>query len=104
MNKFRLIPLTLALGLLVSIGQAVADEAAAKANGCMACHALDKKLVGPAYKSIANKYAGDAAAADKLEKEVRTGSKGVWGPTPMPPQTRISDADLEKVVVWILAR
>jgi len=104
MNSIRLIPLTLALGLLVSVGQAAADEAAAKSNGCMACHALDKKVVGPSYKSIANKYKGDANAADKLAKEVRTGSKGIWGPTPMPPQTKINDADLKKVMAWVLAQ
>jgi len=104
MNTTRLIPLTLALGLLLSAGQAAADEATAKANGCMACHALDKKLVGPAYKSVANKYKGDAAAADKLANEVRAGSKGIWGPVPMPAQAKISDADLKKVVAWILAQ
>lgn len=104
MNASRLIPLALALGLLVSVGQAAADEAVAKSNGCMACHALDKKVVGPSYKSIANKYTGDAHAADKLAKEVRTGSKGVWGPVPMPPQPKISDADLKKVMAWILAQ
>jgi cytochrome c len=104
MNATRLIPLTLALGLLLSAGQAAADEATAKANGCMACHALDKKLVGPAYKSVANKYKGDATAADKLAHAVRAGNKGVWGPTPMPPQTKISDADLKKVLAWVLAQ
>jgi cytochrome c len=104
MKATRLIPLTLALGLLLSVGQAAADEATAKANGCMACHALDKKVVGPAYKSVANKYKGDAAAADKLAHEVRAGSKGVWGPVPMPAQAKISDADLKKVVAWILAQ
>jgi cytochrome c len=104
MKTTRLIPLILALGLLFSAGQAAADEATAKANGCMACHALDKKVVGPAYKSVANKYKGDAAAADKLAKEIRAGSKGVWGPVPMPAQAKISDADLKKVVAWILAQ
>jgi cytochrome c len=104
MNSTRLIPLILALGLLIPVGQAAADEAAAKSNGCMACHALDKKVVGPSYKSIANKYKDDANAADKLAKEVRTGSKGVWGPAPMPAQTRISDADLKKVIAWVLAQ
>jgi len=104
MNSTRLIPLTLALGLLVSAGQAAADEATAKANGCMACHALDKKVVGPSFKSIASKYKGDANAADKLAKEVRAGSKGVWGPVPMPAQAKISDADLKKVLAWALAQ
>jgi cytochrome c len=108
MNSTRHIPLNLtlalALGLLISVGQAAADEATAKSNGCMACHALDKKMVGPSYKSVANKYKGDASAGDKLAKEVRTGSKGVWGPVPMPAQTRISDADLKKVMAWVLAQ
>ena len=104
MNSIRLIPLTLALGLLVSVGQAAADEAAARSNGCMACHAVDKKVVGPSYKSIASKFKGDANAADRLAKEVRTGSKGVWGPVPMPAQTKISDADLKKVIAWVLAQ
>jgi cytochrome c len=104
MKATRLIPLTLALGLLLSVGQAAADEATAKANGCTACHAMEKKVVGPAFKSIANKYKGDAAAAEKLAKEIRAGSKGGWGPVPMPAQAKISDADLKKVVAWILAQ
>jgi len=104
MNSTRLIPLILTLGLLVPVGQATADEATAKANGCMACHAVDKKVVGPSYKSIASKFKGDANAADKLAKEVRTGSKGVWGPVPMPAQAKISDADLKKVIAWVLAQ
>jgi len=104
MKSTRLIPLALALALIVPVGPAAADEAAAKANGCMACHALDKKVVGPSFKSIANKYKGDANAADKLAKEVRAGSKGVWGPVPMPAQAKISDADLKKVLAWALAQ
>lgn len=104
MKSTRLIPLTVALGLLLSAGPAAADEATAKSNGCIACHSLDKKVVGPAFKSIANKYKGDANADDKLAKEVRAGSKGVWGPVPMPAQAKISDADLKKVVTWILAQ
>ncbi len=104
MNATRFVPITLALVLLLTAGQAAADEATAITNGCMACHALDKKVVGPAFKSIANKYKGDAAAADKLSRQVRAGNKGVWGAIPMPPQTKISDADLKKVVAWILAQ
>jgi cytochrome c len=104
MKSTRLIPLTLALGLLFPVGQAAADEATAKANGCMACHALDKKVVGPSFNSIASKYKGDANAADKLTKAVRAGSKGVWGPAPMPAQAKISDADLKKVLAWVLAQ
>jgi cytochrome c len=103
MNSTRFIPFALACGLLFSTGQAIADEATTKANGCMSCHAMDKKVVGPSLKSIASKYKGDAAALDKLVHEVRVGNKGVWGPVPMPAQTKISDADLKKVVTWILA-
>jgi len=104
MKATRLIPLTLALGLLLSAGQAAADEATAKTNGCMACHAMDKKVVGPSFKSIASKYKGDANAANKLANEVRAGSKGIWGPVPMPAQAKINDADLKKVVAWVLAQ
>jgi cytochrome c len=104
MNAIRLIPLTLAVTLSLTAGVAGADEATAKANGCTACHALDKKVVGPSFKNVASKYKGDASAADKLAKEVRAGSKGVWGPTPMPAQAKISDADLKKVLTWILAQ
>jgi cytochrome c len=103
MNSTRLIPFALALGLLVPVGQAAADEATAKSNGCTACHAIDKKLVGPSYKSVAGKYKGDANAAEKLAKEVRAGSKGIWGQVPMPAQPKISDDDLKKVISWILS-
>ncbi|OYY92782.1 MAG: hypothetical protein B7Y41_14480 [Hydrogenophilales bacterium 28-61-23] len=104
MKAIHLIPLALASALCLSTGLAAADEAIAKANGCMACHAVDKKLVGPSYKSVATKYKGDANAADKIAHEVRAGSKGVWGPVPMPAQAKISDADLKKVLAWILAQ
>ncbi len=104
MTTTRLIPLTLALGLLLAAGQAAADEATAKANGCLACHAVDKKMAGPTFKSIASKHKGEANAADKLAASVRAGGKGVWGQAPMPPQTKISDADLKKVLAWALAQ
>ncbi|KAF0103617.1 MAG: cytochrome c class I [bacterium] len=104
MNATRLIPLTLSLGLLLAAGQAAADEATAKTNGCLACHAVDKKMVGPSFKSIASKHKGEANAADKLAASVRAGGKGTWGQVPMPPQAKISDADLKKVLAWILAQ
>lgn len=100
----RLIPFTLALGLLFSAGQAAADEATAKTNGCMSCHAVEKKMVGPSFKAIASKYKGEADATDKLVASVRAGGKGVWGQVPMPPQAKISDADLKKVLAWVLAQ
>jgi len=79
-----------------------ASALAAKYN-CQACHAVDKKLVGPAYKEIAAKYAGDSAAPAKLQQKVKAGGSGVWGPVPMPP-TNAPDADLKTLVAWILAQ
>ena len=102
MSLKALSPLAIGLALAFAGNAALADEATAKSNGCTACHAIDKKIVGPAYKSIAEKYKGDATAADRLAKEVRTGHKGTWGNVPMPPQSKI-DADLKKAIAWVLA-
>lgn len=89
-------------GLLIA-GQASADEALAKAKNCMSCHAVDKKIVGPSYKDVAKKYAGQADAAAKLEAKVKKGGSGVFGTVPMPPNPAVSDADIKKLVAWILA-
>ena len=82
---------------------AMADEALAKSKNCMACHAVDKKLVGPAYKDVAKKYAGQKDAAATLVTHVIKGSKGVWGPVPMPANPQVSEADAKKLVEWVLA-
>lgn len=83
---------------------AQASEAAAQKGGCMACHAKDKKLVGPAFAEIAKKYKGQGDAAEKLAAKVRKGGSGVWGPIPMSPNgpEKISDADLKAAIEWIL--
>ena len=78
-----------------------ADEALAKKHNCLACHSVDKKLVGPAYKDIAKKYKGQNVAA-KLEQKVKKGGQGVWGPVPMPPNPATPDADIKNLVDWIL--
>ncbi|MBI4989294.1 MAG: c-type cytochrome [Rhodocyclales bacterium] len=91
-----------AAGLLIA-GQASADEALAKAKNCMSCHAIDKKVVGPSYKDVAKKYAGNAGAAAMLEAKVKKGGSGTWGTVPMPPNPAVSDADLKKLVAWVLA-
>ena len=91
-----------AAGLGVA-GQAMADEALAKAKNCMACHAIDKKIVGPAYKDVAAKYKGDAGAVDKLASKVKAGGKGVWGQIPMPPNNVTPD-EAKKLVTWILSQ
>jgi len=82
---------------------ALADMALATSKNCMACHAVDKKLVGPSYKDIATKYAGQADAVDKLAGKVVKGGSGAWGPVPMPANAQINDADAKKLVAWILA-
>ena len=80
---------------------ALADEALAKAKNCMACHAVDKKLVGPAYKDVAAKYAGQKDAADKLAQKVIKGGVGVWGQIPMPPNSAVPQGDIDQLVAWI---
>lgn len=82
-------------------GPALADEALAKKHNCLACHQVDKKGVGPAYKDIAKKYKGQNVAAS-LPGKVKMGGGGVWGPVPMPPNAAVPDADIKKLVDWIL--
>lgn len=92
------------LVLMIAAGApAAADQALAQANGCTACHQVDVKLVGPAYKDVAAKYRGDAAAREMLIGKVRAGGVGTWGQVPMPPNVTISDADLGAVMDWVLS-
>jgi cytochrome c len=77
-------------------------QAAMQKNGCAACHAIDKKIVGPAYQDVAAKYKGDKDAVAKLSDKVKTGGVGVWGQIPMPPNAQASDADIKALVSWIL--
>ncbi len=74
----------------------------ARKNGCLACHTLDKKLVGPAWKEVGRKYAGDATAAEQLAVKVKKGTKGVWGQIPMPPNATVKDADIKALVAFVL--
>lgn len=93
-----------ALAALAAVSApAMADEALAKAKNCMACHATDKKLVGPAYKDVAKKYAGNAKAADMLATKIQKGGSGVWGAVPMPANPQVSDADAKKLAAWVLS-
>ena len=77
-------------------------EAMMKKDGCAACHAIDKKLVGPPYVDVAAKYKGDKDALAKLSEKVKKGGSGVWGAIPMPPNVTVSDADIKELVTWIL--
>lgn len=88
--------------MLTSVSPAWADLALANAKNCMACHAEERKLVGPAFKNVAAKYASDKTAADKLATKIQKGGSGVWGPVPMPSNTQVSDADAKKLAAWVL--
>ncbi len=83
---------------------ALANEQLASKSGCLACHAVDKKIVGPSYKEVAAKYKGDKDAEAKLSEKVKKGGTGVWGQIPMPPNTQVSDADIHTLVKWILSQ
>ena len=83
---------------------AVADQALAASKNCMSCHAVDKKLLGPSYKDVANKYRGDKTAAEKLAAKVMNGGSGVWGVLVMPANKQVSDAEAKKLVSWILSQ
>src|SRR5512133_3179864 len=91
-----------AVGILLATG-AQAQEDKARAAGCMTCHGIDKKIVGPAYKDVANKYRSDKGAEAKLVAKVKNGGKGVWGDIPMPPNAHVKDEDIKSIVHWILS-
>ena len=94
---------TLAAGLVASL-PALADMQLATSKNCMACHAVEKKLVGPSYKDVAAKYAGQTDAVEKLTVKVMKGGSGVWGPVPMPANAQVSADEAKKLVAWILAQ
>ena len=83
---------------------ALADQALATSKNCMACHALDKKLVGPSYKDVAAKYAKDKGAVDMLAAKIIKGGSGVWGPVPMPANAQVNEADAKKLATWVLTQ
>ena len=96
------IAVALAVAFAWAAGPAHADEALAKSKGCTACHANDKKVIGPAYKEVAKKYKGDAKARDALATKIVKGGQGVWGPIPMPPN-KVSDDEAKKLAAYVLA-
>ncbi|MGB9130536.1 MAG: c-type cytochrome [Thiobacillus sp.] len=101
MNKLMMTAASAAL--LALSGAASADQALAQKSACMSCHGIDKKIVGPAFKEIAKKYAGDKTAHDTLVAKVKTGGKGVWGPIPMPPSPQVKPEDASKIIEWVLS-
>ena len=94
---------TLVAGLSVAASAMAADELAlAQSKNCMACHAVDKKVVGPAYKDVAAKFADKPGAVDELATKIMKGSSGVWGPVPMPPNTNVNEAEAKRLAAWVL--
>jgi cytochrome c len=92
-----------ALALLLC-SPALASPELARSKNCTACHHVERKMIGPAYKAIAERYANDEAAAGKLSEKVIKGGAGSWGQTPMPPQASVTPADAETLVKWILSQ
>lgn len=107
MNKICVMSLVVAASLARAAPSLAADDAAVKAlaqkNNCLACHAVDKKLVGPAYKDVAAKYKGDEAAEARLIEKVKKGGSGVWGAIPMPPNLNVTDDEAKALVQWVLS-
>lgn len=97
------VAVAVAAGLL-SAAPAFASAELAKAKNCMACHAVDKKLVGPAYKDVAAKYAGQKDAVAMLATKVQKGGVGAWGQIPMPPNPQVNADDAKKLVEWVLSQ
>jgi len=90
------------MGLLLSSVVAFADDELYKTKNCFACHRIDRNHLGPAFRAIAAKYADDKGAEVMLAKKVREGGVGVWGSTPMPPQTQVTEDETLTLVRWIL--
>jgi cytochrome c len=96
------------VGMLIMSGfatqSAMANADLAKAKNCMACHAVASKLVGPAFKDVAAKYAGQKDAEAKLVQKVLKGGSGSWGAVPMPANPQVSEAEAHTLVKWVLAQ
>ena len=82
---------------------AKAAEALAQKSGCLACHSVEKKVLGPSYKEVAAKYKSDKGAEARLAAKVKAGGSGVWGPIPMPPHPQVKDEDIKIIVQWVLS-
>jgi cytochrome c len=80
-----------------------ANQALATSKNCMACHAIDKKLVGPAYKDVAVKYSADKSAVDKLAAKILKGGSGVWGAIPMPANPQVNEAEAKALATWVMS-
>jgi cytochrome c len=106
-DSMKVLLSTIAAAAVLFAGTAQADEAAkalAQKSGCLACHSIDKKVLGPSYKDVAAKYKGDKTAEAKLVEKVKKGGSGVWGPMPMPANSpQVKDEDIKTIVKWVLS-
>ena len=100
----KLVTIAITAASLLFGTQAMASLELAQKSACLACHQVDKKVVGPAYKDVAAKYKGDKTAEAKLIKKVKEGGKGVWGEIPMPPNPQVKDEDIKTLVKWVLSQ
>lgn len=92
-------------GSLMMAGQVSANQALAQKSGCLTCHAVDHKVLGPSYKDVAAKYKGDKGAEAKLIEKVKKGGSGTWGPIPMPANSpQVKDEDIKTLVKWVLSQ
>lgn len=92
----------IAVALMLPIQAAKADAELARKKTCLACHAVDKKLVGPAYRDVAAKYAKDADAVNRLATKIQKGGVGVWGQIPMPANPLVNEAEARQLAAWVL--
>ena len=99
--KFAIV--ALAAASVLAAGSAAANEKLAQSSGCMTCHAIDKKVIGPSYKEVAAKYRSDKNAEANLVKKVKAGGSGVWGATPMPPNAHVKEDDIKSIVHWVMS-
>jgi len=94
---------TSTVGISAYASQEVVEQLA-RSKGCMACHAVDRRMVGPSFKSIAERYANNSAAEANLIRATMRGSSGTWGPIPMPASRNLSEAEATQLVQWILGK
>jgi len=100
----KLVWVTLAAFGLIAAGNGYASDKLAQSSGCLTCHAVDKKVIGPGFKEIAAKYKSDKGAEAKLAQKIKAGGTGTWGTIPMPANAHVKDDDIKTLTRWILAQ
>ncbi len=100
----KLVLIAMAAAGTLAAGTVAASEKLAQANGCMTCHAIDKKLIGPGFKEIAAKYKSDKGAEARLAQKIKAGGTGVWGTTPMPPNAHVKEDDIKALAHWVMTQ